>query len=125
MISAWAVDGSFQTNAPFEWLITCPAEEIARLAIEAVLGKRGIKETLLASSHLAREYKMNQIGWLCLIATTLICGTSSGGELFKLTKKKRAETKMVVEGFLYVDTEDFDDYGGWRMDTQFVHLMGS
>jgi len=60
-----------------------------------------------------------------LMATALICNTSWGGEFFKLVKQQRAETRMVVDGFLYVDAEDFDDYGGWRMDTQFVHLMGS
>ena len=26
---------------------------------------------------------------------------------------------------LWIDAEDFTDYGGWRVDTQFVHLMGS
>ena len=59
------------------------------------------------------------------MTTALICNTSWGGEFFKLVKQQRAESKMVVDGFLYVDAEDFDDYGGWRMDTQFVHLMGS
>jgi len=59
------------------------------------------------------------------MATTLVCSTSYGAEFFKFAKAQRAEPKMVVDGFLYVDAEDFDDYGGWRMDTQFVHLMGS
>ncbi|MBT3296764.1 MAG: FAD-dependent oxidoreductase [Verrucomicrobia bacterium] len=63
--------------------------------------------------------------WSMLMTTALICSTSWGGEFFKLVKQQRAETKMVVDGYLYVDAEDFDDYGGWRMDTQFVHLMGS
>ena len=51
-------------------------------------------------------------------------GASNPG-FFKFAKKQRAEAEMVVDGFLYVDAEDFDDYGGWRMDTQFTHLMGS
>jgi hypothetical protein len=41
------------------------------------------------------------------------------------SKPNRAEVKMVVDGFYYIDTEDFDHYGGWQMDNQFVHLMGS
>ena len=41
------------------------------------------------------------------------------------SKPDRAEPKMVVDGFYYIDTEDFDHYGGWQMDNQFVHLMGS
>ena len=30
-----------------------------------------------------------------------------------------------VEGAVWIDAEDFGDYGGWRMDTQYVHLLGS
>lgn len=32
---------------------------------------------------------------------------------------------MVAEGFLWMDAEDFEDYGGWLLDTQFVYLLGS
>ncbi len=35
------------------------------------------------------------------------------------------EAKMVADGFLWVETEDFADYGDWKLDTQFVHKMGS
>ena len=31
----------------------------------------------------------------------------------------------VVPGFVFVEAEDFEDYGRWRLDTQFVHKMGS
>ncbi|MEM0965804.1 MAG: FAD-dependent oxidoreductase [Verrucomicrobiota bacterium] len=31
----------------------------------------------------------------------------------------------LVPGTLWIETEDFDDYGGWWMDTQFVPEMGS
>lgn len=50
---------------------------------------------------------------------------TKGNQKFIFEKDNRVESQMVVDGFLYVDAEDFDDYGGWRMDTQFVHLMGS
>jgi hypothetical protein len=52
---------------------------------------------------------------------------AAGGhaEFFKFEKPDRAGPEMVTAGFLYLDAEDFDSYGGWRMDTQFVHLMGS
>ncbi len=60
-----------------------------------------------------------------MAAAALVCGAATGGEFFRFEKENRADSKMVVDGFLYVDAEDFDDYGGWRMDTQFVHLMGS
>ncbi len=33
--------------------------------------------------------------------------------------------KEAVRGFLFVETEDFEDYGRWRLDTQFTHKMGS
>ena len=32
---------------------------------------------------------------------------------------------MVVDGFYYIDAEDFDHCGRWQMDNQFVDLMGS
>lgn len=38
---------------------------------------------------------------------------------------KRDVTETLVPGTLWIDTEDFDDYGGWWMDTQFVPQMGS
>ena len=37
-----------------------------------------------------------------------------------------AETaKEHVHGFIFLETEGFADYGDWRIDTQFVHKMGS
>jgi hypothetical protein len=47
-----------------------------------------------------------------------------GSEFPQLRKPARKVT-MVQDGFLWIDAEDFADYGGWRLDTQFVHLMGS
>ena len=32
---------------------------------------------------------------------------------------------MVVDGFVWIEAEDFADYGDWRLDTQFVQQMGS
>jgi hypothetical protein len=40
-------------------------------------------------------------------------------------RKPAREVTEVEPGFLWVDAEDFADYGGWWLDTQFVHLMGS
>ena len=40
-------------------------------------------------------------------------------------RKPKREIRMVADGYLWIDAEDFDDYGGWWIDTQFVHLMGS
>lgn len=50
---------------------------------------------------------------------------SQNDAAFSFSKPDRAEVKMVVDGFYYIDAEDFDHYGGWQMDNQFVHLMGS
>lgn len=30
-----------------------------------------------------------------------------------------------VPGFLFLEAEEFEDFGGWRLDTQYTHLMGS
>ena len=50
---------------------------------------------------------------------------SQGDTEVSFSKPDRSEAKMVVDGFYYIDAEDFDHYGGWQMDNQFVHLMGS
>ena len=39
--------------------------------------------------------------------------------------KPPRQVTMVQDGFLWIDAEDFADYGGWQLDTQFVHLVGS
>lgn len=58
-------------------------------------------------------------------AIAVVMPKTQGNQNYIFEKDDRADTQMVVDGFLYIDAEDFDDYGGWRMDTQFVHLMGS
>ena len=40
-------------------------------------------------------------------------------------RKPVRPVKSLVEGFLWIAAEDFADYGGWRLETQFVHKMGS
>jgi hypothetical protein len=50
---------------------------------------------------------------------------SQNDAVFSFSKPNRSEVKMVVDGFYYIEAEDFDHYGGWQMDNQFVHLMGS
>ena len=56
----------------------------------------------------------------------LLFSSSPGSAPYeKFSKPGRDKAKMKVDGFLYIDIEDFDHYGGWRMDTQYVHLMGS
>ena len=40
-------------------------------------------------------------------------------------RKPIRDVRTTVDGFLWLDAEDFSDYGGWRIDTQFVHTMGS
>ena len=42
-----------------------------------------------------------------------------------LVVKPPRQVTMVQPGFLWIDAEDFTDYGGWKLDTQFVHLVGS
>ncbi|NQT51640.1 FAD-dependent oxidoreductase [bacterium] len=47
------------------------------------------------------------------------------GDAYPVLRKPPKKIAMVKDGFLWIDAEDFDDYGGWWLDTQFVHLMGS
>ncbi len=44
-------------------------------------------------------------------------------DFYEKIQKRGAEPR--VPGALWIDAEDFDDYGGWWMDTQFVPQMGS
>lgn len=44
-------------------------------------------------------------------------------DFYEKIQKRSAEA--LVPGTLWIDAEDFDDYGGWWMDTQFVPHMGS
>ena len=32
---------------------------------------------------------------------------------------------MTQDGFLWLETENFMEYGGWKLDTQYINLMGS
>ncbi len=40
-------------------------------------------------------------------------------------RKSPVENHMAVDVFLWVEAGDFADNGAWRLDTQFVHKMGS
>ena len=40
-------------------------------------------------------------------------------------RKPAREISEAVPGFLWADAADFDDYGGWALDTQHVGFMGS
>ena len=44
---------------------------------------------------------------------------------YTLFRKPPRAATMVVDGFLWIEAEDFADYGDWRLDTQFVQQMGS
>ena len=65
---------------------------------------------------------------LTCAALAVIAGTAvqlpTGGS----ARDWRAPVQTVreaVKGFLWLETEGFEKYGKWRMDTQFVHKMGS
>ena len=47
------------------------------------------------------------------------------GPEMKGFRKPVRDVAMIADGFIWLDAEDFSDYGGWRIDTQFVHTMGS
>ncbi len=70
-----------------------------------------------------RAYYFTQCLLFSYLAVGAFTAYAQNGTFFE--KPHRSEVQMVVDGFLYIDTADFADYGGWRMDTQFVHLMGS
>lgn len=46
-------------------------------------------------------------------------------ETLKRFRAPAKECREAVKGFLWLEAEAFSDYGGWVIDTQFVHKMGS
>ena len=40
-------------------------------------------------------------------------------------KAPKSAVREFVKGVYWVEAENFDDYGGWLLDTQFAHKMGS
>ena len=46
-------------------------------------------------------------------------------ETLKRFRAPVKECREAVKGFLWLEAEEFSDYGGWEIDTQFVHKMGS
>jgi len=61
----------------------------------------------------------------CLVAIIALAALNAQGAMWK---GFRAPAKSVVEhekGFLWLEAEEFSDYGTWVIDTQFVGKMGS
>lgn len=65
---------------------------------------------------------------LHLFAALVLAGVSVAEDPAETLKRFRApamECREAVKGFLWLEAETFSDYGGWEIDTQFVHKMGS
>ena len=56
---------------------------------------------------------------------SLVVKPTKVGDVAATFRKPKRDITMVKDGFLWIDAEDFADYGGWWLDTQFTHLMGS
>lgn len=52
-------------------------------------------------------------------------GAWAGAETCLEHRPKASTAKEAVPGFLFIEAEDFAEYGKWRLDTQFTHKMGS
>ena len=70
------------------------------------------------------------LGLLCMLAVPLAATAQDTAPTdtwspYTLFRKPPQPPRMVVDGFLWIEAEDFADYGDWRLDTQFVHQMGS
>jgi len=83
-------------------------------------------------THRGKQMTLNSIAAMALGLFAFAAGAAETepvvpGSLEDLARfrKPPTEAKMVVDGFLWVEAEDFSDYGEWRIDTQFVHKMGS
>ena len=66
--------------------------------------------------------------WLSERSASALCGRTDGGVDVDRPWELRAPRCAVQEfrsGVYWVEAENFGDYGGWLLDTQFAHKMGS
>lgn len=111
--------GNFDWSATPCWLGACGEDHPFRGAIDEVR----LYNTALSPAEIASLYDAGRAS----------PAKDPGGDLAELPvdcarkpiKKPPREVTMVEEGFLWIDAEDFADYGEWTCDTQFIHLMGS
>lgn len=76
---------------------------------------------------------MRTLLWLIIIVCLLIVYPSYADDPLKAwdlagevkQPPPPCQATMTADGFLWLDTEHFMEYGGWKLDTQYVHLMGS
>ena len=65
---------------------------------------------------------------ILLCSVLLLAAVSMAEDPAETLKRFRAPAAVgreVVKGFVWLEAEAFADYGGWEIDTQFVHKMGS
>jgi len=63
-----------------------------------------------------------------IVVSFVTCVAASAWAIMPEVKNFRAPVQTpreVVKDFVWVEAEGFADYGEWRLDTQFVHKMGS
>lgn len=77
---------------------------------EVRLDRVALSAREIASSHYAGAWQMARYN-------------NRFTNFYEKLHKRSGETK--VPGTVWIDAEDFEDYGGWWMDTQFVPQMGS
>lgn len=71
---------------------------------------------------------MKTLLWMVLLCMGALASGAEFPDTFQaadVKKHSRPVIEETVPGTLWVDAEDFADYGGWYHDTQFVFLMGS
>ena len=61
--------------------------------------------------------------WLCALAGAVVADSLIDAPW--TLEAPRSEVKAHVRGVYWVEAENFADYGGWLLDTQFSHKMGS
>ena len=96
---------------------------LGRYAFDGVIDEvkvytRGLTEAEVAASHQAG------LDSLAAQANVTVEPTFIGKKR-EVFRKPVRDITTVQDGFLWVDAEDFTEYGGWLLDTQFVHIMGS
>ncbi|MGC9319202.1 MAG: FAD-dependent oxidoreductase, partial [Armatimonadota bacterium] len=82
-----------------------------------------IYDRALTPEEIARRHRLGRESLLARADETM--EPAPVGERRPTLRPPTREIRMVEAGFIWIETEDFDDYGGWQLDNEFVHLMGS
>lgn len=124
------IDGQLATKKPRTGDIDAAYAEAhmggrgGQYRLKGVIDEPKIYSRALAADEIQASHARG-LAALAAQANVAVEPKTIGKPQLSVFRKPAREITMVQDGFIWIDAEDFQDYGGWLLDTQFVHLMGS